>query len=125
MERGTLIHDLGSCISKTSVNLHEIVGIRLNDTSKQRLMHERVGKRVKMQKRQRKPNRWHKASRASTTSLHEVEKGMYKAHQHHGDVFHKWLHPNKLQEGRMQPHKQVAIKTDKPKPTEGTKHGKS
>ena len=47
--------DLGSRVSKMGVNLHEIVGIRLNDTSKQGLMHEHVGKNAKMQ---RKPNRW-------------------------------------------------------------------
>ena len=50
---------------------------------------------------------------------------MYQAHQYHGDVSHKRLHPNKPQEERMQPHKQVALKTDKHKPTEDAKHGKS
>ena len=44
------IRDSGSCVSKASVNPHEIVGIRLNDTSKQGLMHEQVSKRVKMQR---------------------------------------------------------------------------
>ena len=50
---------------------------------------------------------------------------MYQAHQYHGDVSHKRLHPNKPLEERMQPHKQVALKTDKHKPTEDAKHGKS
>ena len=36
--------DSGSRVSKMGVNLHEIVGIRLDDTSKQGLMHEHVGK---------------------------------------------------------------------------------
>ena len=42
--------DSGSRVSKTGVNLHEIVGIRLDDTSKQRLLHEHVGKHEKMQR---------------------------------------------------------------------------
>jgi len=37
----------------------------------------------------------------------------------------KWLHPNKPQEGWMQPNKQVALKTNKHKPTEGTKNDES
>jgi len=40
--------DFGSHVSKTSVNSHKIVGIRLDDTSKQRLKHEHVGKRAKI-----------------------------------------------------------------------------
>jgi len=40
--------DSGSRVSKTGVNPHEIVGIRLDDTSKQGLMHENSGKRAKM-----------------------------------------------------------------------------
>ena len=44
------IRDLGSCVSKASVNPHEIVGIRLDDRSKQGLMLEQVSKRVKMQR---------------------------------------------------------------------------
>ena len=36
--------DSGSCVSKMGVNPHEIVGIRLDDTSKQGLMHEHVSK---------------------------------------------------------------------------------
>ena len=40
-------------------------------------MHEHVGKRAKMQK---EPNRWHKASKASMSTLHGVEKGVYQAH---------------------------------------------
>ena len=39
--------DSGSCVSKMGVNPHEIVGIRLDDTSKQGLMHEHVGKQQK------------------------------------------------------------------------------
>ena len=35
---------------KIGVNSHEIVGIRLDVTSKQGLMHEHVGKHAKMQK---------------------------------------------------------------------------
>ena len=36
--------DSGSCVSKMGVNLHEIIGIRLDDTSKQGPMHEHVSK---------------------------------------------------------------------------------
>ena len=72
-------------------------------------------------KKQRKPNKRHKAS----ITLHGVEKGKYQAHQHHEDVTHKRSYPNKPQEGWMQPHKQVALKTDNHKPTEGTKHDKT
>jgi len=42
-----------------------------------RLMHEHVGKHAKIQ---RKPNRWHKASKASMSTSHGVEKGVYQAH---------------------------------------------
>ena len=58
-----------------------------------RLMHEHIGKRAKMQKN---PNKWHKASKVSITTSYRAEKGVYQAHQHHGGVSHKWLHPNKL-----------------------------
>ena len=44
------IRDSGSHVSKIGVNLHEIVGIRLDVTSKQGLMHEHVGKRAKKQR---------------------------------------------------------------------------
>ena len=50
---------------------------------------------------------------------------MHQANQHYRNVSHKQLHPNKPQEGQMQPYKQVAPKTDKHKPTEGTKHAKN
>ena len=116
------IRDSGSRVSKTGVNLYEIVGIRLDDTSKQGLMHEYVGKHAKKQK---KPNKWHKASKASITSSHGVEKGVYQAHQHYGDMSHKQSHPNEPQERQMQPYKQVAPKTNKHNPTEGKKHGKA
>ena len=39
--------DFGSGVTKTGVNPHEIVRIRLDDISKQRLMHEHVGKHAK------------------------------------------------------------------------------
>ena len=42
--------DSGSRVSKMGVNPHEIVRIRLDDTSKQGLMHELVGKCAKMQR---------------------------------------------------------------------------
>ena len=38
---------------------------------------------------------------------------------------HKGLHPNKPQEGWVQPKRQMVLKANKHKPTEGTKHGKS
>ena len=45
--------DLRFYVSKTGVNPHETVGIRLDDTSKQRLIHEHVSKRAKMQRRKK------------------------------------------------------------------------
>ena len=57
---------------------------------KQRFMHEYLGKCVKIQ---RKSNGWHKASKASISTLHGAEKGVYQAHQHHRGVSHKWSHP--------------------------------
>ena len=72
-------------------------------------------------KKQGKPNEWNKAS---ITISHGAKKGVYQAHQHHGDVSHKWSHSNKPQEGQMKPHKQVAPKIDKHKPTECLKLGK-
>ena len=45
------IRDLRTHVSKTSVNPHKIVGIRLDDTSKQRLKHEHVGKHAKIMHR--------------------------------------------------------------------------
>ena len=65
------------------VNPHEIVGIRLNDASKQGLMYEHVSKRAKMKKKHKKPNWWHKAS----INCSKWRKGMYQENQHHGDVF--------------------------------------
>ena len=44
------IRDSGSHVSKTGVNPHKIGGIRLNDTSKHRLVHEHVSKHAKMQR---------------------------------------------------------------------------
>ena len=43
-------NNLRSRVSKTGVNPYEMVGIRLDDTSKQGLMHGHVGKRAKMQR---------------------------------------------------------------------------
>ena len=42
--------DLGSRVSKMGVNLHKIMRIRLDDTSKQGLMHEYIDKRAKMKR---------------------------------------------------------------------------
>ena len=44
------IWDSGSRVSKMGVNPHKIVGISLDDTNKQGLMHEYVGKCAKMQR---------------------------------------------------------------------------
>ena len=115
--------DLGSFVSKKGVNPHGIVRIKLDDTSKQRLMHEHVGKRTRMQKS--KESQTCGTKQARQISSHGVEKGVHQAHQHHEDASHKRLSPNKPQERWRQPHKQVAQKTDKHKPTEGKKHGKA
>ena len=44
------IRDSRTRVSKTSVNPHKIVGIRLDDTSKQGPMHKHVGTSAKMQR---------------------------------------------------------------------------
>ena len=79
--------DSGSRVSRTGVNLHQILGIRLDDTKKhtQGHMYEHIGKCAKMQRNKESQTGWHKASKASISS-HEVEKGMHQANQHHGDV---------------------------------------
>ena len=46
-------------------------------------------------KKQRKPSRWSKGSKASISTSHGAEKGVNQAHQHHGGVSHKWLHKKK------------------------------
>ena len=46
-------------------------------------------------KKQRMPNRWHKASKASISTSHRAKKGVNQAHQHHRGVSHNWLYPNK------------------------------
>ena len=61
-----------SRVSKMGVNPYEIVGIRLDETNKQVLMHEHVDKHAKMKKK--KPNGWHKTSNVSISS-HRAEKG--------------------------------------------------
>jgi len=43
-----------SRVSKMSVNPYEIVGIRLDETNKQALMHEHVDKHAKMKKKKTK-----------------------------------------------------------------------
>ena len=89
-----------------------------------RLMHELLGKHAKNAKMQRRPNGWHKASKPTITS-HRMEKGYALRADITGICSHKQSHPNKPQEGQMQPHKQVAPKTNKHKPTKGKKHGKA
>ena len=80
--------DSGSRVSRTGVNLHQILGIRLDDTKKhtQGHMYEHIGKCAKMQRNKESQTGWHKASKASISS-HEVEKGMHQANPHHRDVF--------------------------------------
>ena len=89
-----------------------------------RLMHEHVSKRANMQRSKESQMGGTKQARQASHRT-KWRKGMHQANQHHRGVSHKWSHPNKSQEGRMQPHKQVALKTYKHKPTEGTKYGKA
>ena len=62
-----------------------------------RLMHEHVGKHVKMQEA--------KKAKLVAQSKHGKQhrmgqrKGMHRANWHHGDVSHKWSHPNKPRGG--------------------------
>ena len=73
--------------------------------------------------KQRKPNKWHKASKACISALHRAGKGVSQPHQHHKGVSHKWS--NKPQEGWMQPHKQVGPKIDTHKSAKGKKYVKA
>jgi len=50
----------------------------------------------KTAKKQRKPNGWHKASIKTSCG---VEKGVFQAHQHHGDVSYKWSHSTSHKRG--------------------------
>ena len=116
--------DSGSHVSKSGLNPHKIVGIMLDDTSKQRLMHEYVGKHAKRMHRS-KESQTGGIKQAWQATSHGAEKGVYQALQHHKGVSHKCLHPNKPYEGWMQPHKQWAPRTNKHKPMKGAKPGKA
>ena len=77
-------------------------------------------------KRQREPNGWHKASKASISS-HEVEKERYASSKPTS-----WGYISQVVTSKQATrgtdatiHKQVAPKTNKLKPTGGTKHGKT
>ena len=88
-------------------------------------MHEHIGKRAKMRRiKESQTGGIKQARQAGITTSHRMEKGVYQAHQHHGDMSHKWLHPTNHEKGWMQPRNQVAPKIDKHKPTKGTKHCK-
>ena len=63
-----------------------------------KLMHKHLGKRAKMQRRKKGQM---KASKASISTSHRVEKVVNQAHQHHRVVSHKWSHPNKPSKGQM------------------------
>ena len=78
--------DLGSHVLKTSVDPDEIVGIRLDDTSKQGLKHEHVGECAKMQRSKESQTGDTKQARQAK-HLAEQRKGMHQANRHHGDVF--------------------------------------
>ena len=58
-----------------------------------RLMYEHIGNRVKECIEARKAKRVAQASKISISTSHGAEKSVYQAHQHHGGVTHKWLHP--------------------------------
>ena len=84
-------------------------------------MHEHVGKHAKIKR--------DKESQMGAQSKHNITRNDERVCIKQTDITemcsHKQLHPNKTQEGRTQTHKQVALKTNKHKPTEGTKHGKT
>ena len=66
----------------------------------------------------------HKASKASISS-HRAEKGMHQANQHRRDVFSQMVTPKQATRGMDATTKASGPKTNKHKPTEGTKHGKN
>ena len=66
--------DSGSRVLKTGVNQHEMVGIRLDGTSKQRLMHKHVGKNAKRMHRS-KESQMGGTKQAWQATSHGSEKG--------------------------------------------------
>ena len=86
------------CPRRTNVGLDRVSIVPLDwsmdGTSKQRLMHEHVGKHAKRMHRS-KESQTGGTNQAWQATLHGEEKGMHQANRNHGDASHKWLHPNR------------------------------
>ena len=108
---------LGSCVSKTGVNLHEIVGIRLDDTSKHKDSYMNIQASVQRCKEIRRTKRVAQIKQGKHIIAQSEERVCIKQTNIIRMCSRKLLHLNKPQEGQMQPHKH--------KPTRGNKHGKT
>ena len=79
------------CLRRTNVDLDRVSIVQWEWSTSDAQTHAWTRRQVcKDTKKQRKLNGWHKASKASITTSHEAEEGVYQAHQHHKDMSHKW-----------------------------------
>ena len=87
-------------------------------------MHKHVGKCAKMQRNKESPT-----GVPSKQGKHNIAQSEERVCIKQTNITkmcsYKWLHPNEPQEGQLQPHEQVAPKTNKHKPMEGTKHNEN
>ena len=116
--------DSRSCVSKTSVNSHKIIEIRLDNTSKQGLMHEHVGKRAKMQRSKESQTGGTKQERKAQRHQTKWRKVCFK----HTNIREMCLTSGHIQQatkGVDATMQASGPKTNKHKPTEGIKHGKA
>ena len=90
-----------------------------------RLVHEHVGKRAKMSKKKRKPNKWHEASKASLSTSHRARKVCIKRTNTTWVYLTSGYIQTSLRRDGCNHTSKWPLKTDKHKPTEGTKHGKA
>ena len=88
-------------------------------------MHEHVGKHAKMQRSKESQTNGTKQARQAERHTKQ-RKGMHKENQHHKDVFSQVVTPKQaINRTDTTTHKKMAPKTNKHKPTKGTKHSKT
>ena len=72
------------CPRKTNVGLDQVSLVPLDWSMEDTQTHAKTCMQAcKDVKKQRKLNRWHKASMTSISTSHKAGKGVYQAHQHH------------------------------------------
>ena len=88
------------CLRRTNIGLDRVSIAPLDGSMDDTRTHTRTYRQAcKDAKKQKEPNEWHKASKASISTSHRVKKGAYQEHQHHGGVSHKWSHSINSYEG--------------------------